>query len=117
MLDLFRIVPPMIEDIITVEPHFPEITPTFPICVMTPLDNGSGIIISGVERFASAAFQLDVYDSDLTRCESTALMLSERLISRGFVRQSGAKLKEKQLHRRTLTFTAKIDIKTGLIYR
>lgn len=117
MLDIYTVIPPMIEDIVAVEPHYPEITPTFPICVMTPLDNGSGIIISGVERFASAVFQLDLYDNSLERCESTATKLSERLISKGFVRQGGSKIKEKHLHRRTLTFTAKIDIKTGLIYR
>ena len=117
MLDIYSVIPPMIEDIVAAEPHYPELSPEFPVCILTPLDGGAGIIISGVERFASAMFQLDVYDSSLERCENTAVRLSERLTARGFTRQSGAKLKENKLHRRTLTFKAKIDIGTGLIYR
>lgn len=123
MLDVNIIIPPMVEDIVRLEPQFPEIVPDFsqatvaPLAVLTPLDIGSGAIVSGEERLAAVSFQIDVYDTNLQRCTGTALALSARLISRGFVRNSGADIKEDGLHRRTLTFSAAIDEHTGQIYR
>lgn len=117
MIDINTLIPPMIEDIARVEPQFPDTAAKFPLCILTPLDGGSGDIISGEERYALTMFQLDVYDTELQRCTETALKLSQRLISRGFVRYSGGAIRENRLHRRTLTFSAKIDEHTGLIYR
>ena len=117
MLDVNFIIPPLVEDIVRLEPQFPEIVPEFPLAVLTPLDVGSGTIISGEERLAAVAFQIDVYDTDLRRCTETALKISARLISRGFVRDSGADIPENGLHRRTMTFSAAIDEHTGLVYR
>lgn len=117
MLDVNIIIPPLVEDIIRLEPQFPEVVPEFPLAVLTPLDIGSGTIISGEERLAAVSFQIDVYDTNLQRCTGTALALSARLISRGFVRDSGADIAENGLHRRTLTFSASIDEQTGLVYR
>lgn len=123
MLDINIIIPPMVEDIVRLEPQFPEIVPDFsqatvaPLAILTPLDVGSGAIVSGEERLAAVSFQIDVYDTKLQRCTGTALALSARLISRGFVRNSGADIKEDGLHRRTLTFSAAIDEHTGQIYR
>lgn len=117
MLDINIIIPPLVEDIVRLEPQFPEIVPSFPLAVLTPLDIGSGTIISGEERLAAVSFQIDVYDTSLQRCTETAIRLSERLISRGFVRGSGADIPEDGLHRRTLTFSAAIDEHTGLVYR
>lgn len=123
MLDVNIIIPPMVEDIVRLEPQFPEIVPDFsqatvaPLAILTPLDVGSGAIVSGEERLAAVSFQIDVYDTNLQRCTGTALALSARLISRGFVRNSGADIREDGLHRRTLTFSAAIDEHTGQIYR
>ena len=117
MLDVNIIIPPMVEDIAALEPQFPEIVPGFPLVILTPLDVGSGAIVSGEERLAAVSFQIDVYDTDLQRCTETALRLSARLISRGFVRNYGADIKEERLHRRTLTFGGAIDEHTGQIYR
>ena len=117
MLDINIIIPPMVEDIAALEPQFPEIVPGFPLAILTPLDVGSGAIVSGEERLAAVSFQIDVYDTKLQRCTGTALALSARLISRGFVRNSGADIREDGLHRRTLTFSAAIDEHTGQIYR
>lgn len=123
MLDVNIIIPPMVEDIVRLEPQFPEIVPDFsqatvaPLAILTPLDVGSGAIVSGEERLAAVSFQIDVYDTNLQRCTGTALALSARLISRGFVRNSGADIRENGLHRRTLTFSATIDEHTGQIYR
>lgn len=123
MLDVNIIIPPMVEDIVRLEPQFPEIVPDFsqatvaPLAILTPLDIGSGAIVSGEERLAAVSFQIDVYDTNLQRCTGTALALSARLISRGFVRNSGADIREDGLHRRTLTFSAAIDEHTGQIYR
>lgn len=117
MLDINIIIPPLLEDIIALEPQFPEIVPEFPLAVLTPLDIGSGTIISGEERLAAVSFQIDVYDTELRRCTETALKISARLISRGFVRGSGADIPEDGLHRRTMTFSAAIDEHTGLVYR
>lgn len=123
MLDVNIIIPPMVEDIAALEPQFPEIVPDFsqatvaPLAILTPLDVGSGAIVSGEERLAAVSFQIDVYDTNLQRCTGTALALSARLISRGFVRNSGADIRENGLHRRTLTFSAAIDEHTGQIYR
>lgn len=123
MLDVNIIIPPMVEDIVRLEPQFPEIVPDFsqatvaPLAILTPLDIGSGAIVSGEERLAAVSFQIDVYDTNLQRCTGTALALSARLISRGFVRNSGADIRENGLHRRTLTFSATIDEHTGQIYR
>lgn len=123
MLDVNIIIPPMVEDIAALEPQFPEIVPDFsqatvaPLAILTPLDVGSGAIVSGEERLAAVSFQIDVYDTNLQRCTGTALALSARLISRGFVRNSGADIRENGLHRRTLTFSATIDEHTGQIYR
>ena len=123
MLDVNIIIPPMVEDIAVLEPQFPEIVPDFsqatvaPLAILTPLDVGSGAIVSGEERLAAVSFQIDVYDTNLQRCTGTALALSARLISRGFVRNSGADIRENGLHRRTLTFSATIDEHTGQIYR
>ena len=123
MLDVNIIIPPMVEDIVRLEPQFPEIVPDFsqatvaPLAILTPLDVGSGAIVSGEERLAAVSFQIDVYDTNLQRCTGTALALSARLISRGFVRNSGADIRENGLHRRTLTFSAAIDEHTGQIYR
>lgn len=117
MLDVNIIIPPMIGDIVRLEPQFPEVVPTFPLGILTPLDMGSGTVISGEERLAAVSFQIDVYDEQLQRCTETALKISSRLIARGFTRTSGAALKEKRLHRRTLSFSGKIDEHTGYIYR
>lgn len=123
MLDINIIIPPLVEDIVRLEPQFPEIVPEFPqatlapLAILTPLDTGSGTIISGEERLAAVSFQIDLYDVSLQRCTETAIRLSERLISRGFVRGSGADIPEDGLHRRTLTFSAVIDEHTGLVYR
>lgn len=117
MLDINIIIPPLVEDIVRLEPQFPEIVPEFPLAVLTPLDTGSGTIISGEERIAAVEFQIDVYDTELRRCTGIALAISARLISRGFVRNSGADIPENGLHRRTLTFSAAIDEHTGLVYR
>ena len=107
MLDINIIIPPLVEDIVRLEPQYPEIVPEFPLAILTPLDMGSGTIISGEERLAAK----------LQRCTETALKISARLISRGFVRNSGADIREDGLHRRTLTFSAAIDEHTGLVYR
>ena len=117
MLDVNIIIPPLVEDIVRLEPQFPEIVPEFQLAVLTPLDVGSGTIISGEERLAAVAFQIDVYDTDLRRCTETALKISARLISRGFVRDSGADIPENGLHRRTLSFSAVIDEQSGFVYR
>ena len=112
MLDINIIIPPLVEDIVRLEPQYPEIVPEFPLAILTPLDMGSG-----EERLAAVSFQVDVYDTKLQRCTETALKISARLISRGFVRNSGADIREDGLHRRTLTFSAAIDEHTGLVYR
>ncbi len=117
MIDVNIMIPPMLEDIIPLEPQFPEVAPSFPLGILTPLDPGSGVILSGEERIAAVQFQIDVYDTRLQRCEETALKISRRLIQRGFTRDAGGTIKENQLHRRTMTFSAKIDEHTGLIYR
>ena len=117
MLDMNLVIPPMLEDIIALEPQFPDMVAEFPLAVLTPLDTGSGVIISGEERLCSAAFQIDVYDTDLRRCTETALEISRRLIARGFVRNSGADIREDGLHRHTLTFSGFIDEHTGNIHR
>ena len=117
MLDMNLVIPPMLEDIIALEPQFPDMVAEFPLAVLTPLDFGSGAIISGEERLCSAAFQIDVFDTSLRRCTETALEISRRLISRGFVRNSGADIPEDGLHRRTLTFSGFIDEHTGNIHR
>lgn len=117
MLDVNLMIPPMVEDIVVLEPQFPERVPSFPTGILTPLDIGSGVILSGEERFAAVSFQIDIYDTDLRRCTETALKISSRLISRGFKRTGGAALKEERLQRRTLTFSAIIDEHTGHIYR
>ena len=117
MIDVYTLIPPMIEDILWVEPQFPDTVAKFPLGILTPLDGGSGYIISGEERYALVMFQIDVYDTELQRCSETALAISRRLISRGFVRNSGGSIRENRLHRRTMTFSAKIDEHTGMIYR
>lgn len=117
MLDVNVLVPPLVEDIAALEPQFPQIVPEFPVAVLTPIDVGSGVIISGEERLAAVSFQIDVYDTDLRRCSETAIKISERLVGRGFVRGSGADIAEDGLRRRMLTFSAMIDEHTGLIYR
>ena len=117
MIDVYTLVPPMIKDILRVEPRFPDTVAKFPLGILTPLDGGSGDIISGEERYALVMFQLDVYDTDLKRCSENALAISRGLIARGFVRTSGGSIRENRLHRQTMTFSAKIDEHTGLIYR
>lgn len=117
MIDVNALIPPMLEDIIPIEPQFPEKVPSFPLGILTPLDPGSGVILSGEERLAAVQFQIDVYDTQLQRCEETALKISRRLIQRGFVRTAGGSIKENQLRRRTMTFSAKIDEHTGFIFR
>ena len=117
MIDVYTLVPPMIADILRVEPQFPDTVAKFPLGILTPLDCGSGDIISGEERFALVMFQLDVYDTELPSCSETAIKISRRLISRGFVRTSGGSIRENRLHRQTMTFSAKIDEHTGMIFR
>ena len=117
MLDINIIIPPLVEDIVRLEPQYPEIVPEFPLAILTPLDMGSGVILSGEERLAAVSFQVDVYDTNLQRCTETALEISRRLIARGFVRNSGADIPEDGLHRRTLTFSGFIDEHTGHIHR
>lgn len=118
MIDVYTLIPPMIEDIVRVEPQFPDTVAKFPLGILTPLDGGSGDIISGEERYALVMFQLDVYDNtELQRCSETALAISRRLIARGFVRTSGGAIRENRLHRQTMTFSAKIDEHTGMIFR
>ena len=60
MLDINIIIPPLVEDIVRLEPQYPEIVPEFPLAILTPLDMGSGTIISGEERLAAVSFQVDV---------------------------------------------------------
>ena len=117
MIDVYTLIPPMIKDILRVEPQFPDTVAKFPLGILTTLDGGSGDIISGEERFALVMFQLDVYDTELPSCSETALKISRRLISRGFVRNGGGSIRENRLHRQTMTFSAKIDEHTGMIYR
>ena len=52
MIDVYTLVPPMIKDILRVEPRFPDTVAKFPLGILTPLDGGSGDIISGEERYA-----------------------------------------------------------------
>ena len=122
MLDANTIIPPMVADIIALEPRFPDIeadseNTTFPLGILTPIDNGSGVILSGEERYTPLQFQIDVYDTDHQRCEDTANMIAKRLVKRGFVRLPGQTPKEKGLQRHCLTFKANVDEHTGLIYR
>lgn len=117
MLDLNTIIPPMVEDIIALEPFYPDIVPSFPLGIFTPLDGGTELIISGEERLTNAMFQIDVYDTSQQRCEQISAAVSKRLAERGFRRQSGQVMRENRLFRRVLTFTATIDEQTGLVYR
>lgn len=122
MLDANSIIPPMVADIINLEPHFPDTeadneNTTFPLGVLTPIDNGSGVILSGEERYTPLQFQIDVYDTDYQRCEDAANKIVKRLVKRGFARLPGQILKEKGLRRHCLTFKGNIDERTGLIYR
>ena len=117
MLDINIIIPPMVEDITRLEPQFPDIAASFPLGILTALDSGAGVILSGEERLAAVSFRIDLYDVDLRRCTQTAAALSARLISRGFGRTSGGAIREKGLYRHTLSFAALIDEHTGSIYR
>lgn len=117
MVDINLYVPSMVEDLIRLEPYFPEIVSDFPLGILTPIDNGSGVILSGEERLTPAAFQIDVYDTSQQRCEELSVQLAARLVSRGFVRGAGGSLKEDRLFRHTLTFFGTIDEHTGMIYR
>lgn len=122
MLDANIIIPPMVADIIALEPHFPDTeaegeSTVYPLGILTPIDNGSGVILSGEERYTPLQFQIDVYDIRYQRCEDVANKLVKRLVKRGFTRLPGQILKEKGLHRHALTFKGSIDEKTGLIYR
>lgn len=119
MVDLNKIIPPMVEDIARLEAQFPNIAAKFPIVIFTPFDNGAEVILNGRERYTNAAFQLDIYDNSKTeaRAQELAADLTERLTSRGFKRGSGAHIKENGLFRRTLYFTALIDEKDKIIYR
>lgn len=117
MLDPNKIIPPMVADILALESHFPDIVPSFPLGILTPMDNGSGVILKGEERFTPFAFQIDIYDTSYKRCEETAHELVIRLVQRGFTRLPGQILKENGLHRHALSFSGNIDEVTGLIYR
>lgn len=117
MLDVNIIIPPMVEDITRLEPQFPDIAARFPLGILTALDGGAGVVLSGEERLAAVSFQIDLYDVDLRRCTQTAAALSARLTARGFRRTAGAALREQGLYRRTLSFAALIDEHTGMIYR
>lgn len=118
MLDANIIIPPMAADIIVLEPHFPDIAvKAFPLGILTPIDGGSGVILSGEERYTPLQFQIDVYDTDYKRCEDTALKLAKRFVQLGFARLSGQILKENNLRRHTLTFSGNVDERTGNIYR
>ena len=117
MLDVNTIVPPMVADITRLEPQFPDIAARFPLGVLTALDSGAGVVLSGEERLAAVSYQIDLYDTELRRCTQTAAAVSARLIARGFRRTGGAALREQGLYRRTLTFAALIDEHTGRIYR
>ena len=103
MLDINIIIPPLVEDIVRLEPQYPEIVPEFPLAILTPLDMGSGVILSGEERLAAVSFQIDVYDTNLQRCTETALNISARLISRGFVRNyADVQRGDRRTHRTSL---------------
>ncbi len=117
MLDANKIIPPIVEDIIALEPHFPDIAPTFPLGILTPIDSGSGIIISGEERITPLTFQIDVYDTSYQRCEETANEITLRLVKRGFTRMPGQIIKEKGLYRHVLSFSAQVDEQHGFVYR
>lgn len=117
MIDVYTLIPPMVEDIITLEPHFHENMPEFPLGILTPIDSGAGVVLRGRERITPVAFQIDIYDTALQRCEERAAKIAERLTMRGFLRGQGQSVKENGLRRRTLSFTAKIDEVNGIIYR
>ena len=117
MLDVNLIIPPMVEDIIVLEPHFPEIVPSFPLGILTPLDGGADTIISGEERLTTVRFQTDVYHTSQQLCEEYAVRISARLVKRGFMREGGQILKENGLHRHTLTFSGVVDERTNYIFR
>lgn len=117
MLDVNTIIPDMVADIVTLEPQFPDIVPVFPIAVLTPIDNGSGVILDGRESLTPVAFQIDVYDTSMKRCEELAHDIVITLIQRGFKRLPGQVLKEKGLHRHTLSFSGTVDERHGFIYR
>lgn len=117
MLDLNRIIPPMLADIIKVEPQFSEVVPTFPLGIFTPLTSRPGGVYSGRERLTVVSFQVDVYDTSLERCCGYAVRISERLTERGFNRDGDQSMKEGRLSRRSLSFSAIIDEDTGMIYR
>ena len=119
MVDLNKIIPPMVGDIARLEPQFPNIAAKFPIVIFTPFDNGAEVILDGRERYTNAAFQLDIYDNGKTEehAQDLAAALTERLTKRGFKRGNGAHIKENGLFRRTLYFTGVIDEKDKMIYR
>ena len=117
MVDINTFVPQMVEDILVLEPFFPDVVPAFPLGILTPLDDGAGLILSGRERLCGVLFQIDVYDTDQQRCEQTAARIAARLIRRGFDRRAGQVFREDRLFRHTLTFSAQIDEQTHYIYR
>ncbi len=118
MLDVNEIIPPMLADIVRLEPQFPAVLPNTQIAaVLTTLDDGAGEIYEGRERLTPVAFQIDIYGAQLQPVERTAKLVAARLVSRGFNRGSGGGTPEKGLKRKTMSFSAKIDEKTGMIYR
>ena len=117
MLDANILIPPIVKDIIPLERQYPDKVAAFPLCILTPIDSGSGIVISGEERITPLTFQIDVYDTSYQRCEETAHEIVLRLVKRGFTRVPGQIIKEKGLYRHVLSFSAQVDEQHGFVYR
>lgn len=101
-----------------IEPTFPRGQPSFPLLTVSVIDNNSEVILGGAERFSGIVVQLDVWDNQPTRerCEQTAQVVSDRMITAGFSRQSAPSLEEDHLHRVSMTFRGTVDNKTYMVY-
>lgn len=119
MIDLNVYIAELLKPLARVELIFPAAGATFPVITINETANAAALIIDNKERISSVVFQIDVWDNgtDRSRTEELALKVDEIMLGAGFSRIFGQMVKEKNLHRKCLRYSADIDETASRIYK
>ena len=115
MIDIKKYIAELIEDIAPVELTFSDTENDTPLICISETDNSSEIILSGRDRVSRIVIQLDLYGENAFETESMAVLVNERLVSKGFRRSFSQLILNERRARRCLRYTFGIDETQGRI--
>ncbi len=99
------------------ETSYNDLSATIPLIVLTQLDNSTQVAYDDGDLYSSVEIQADVYEFSEQAAFRLAIKVNDLATAAGFRRTFSESIKEDNLCRHTLKFSATVDEKAMRLYR